>query len=132
MARDEEGKASLSQQEFVWLLCRWLSLHLTEAQIQYAAEVWRIPIETPDLDHKFREELIAIHTWMLGDYLLSVFPDKEKLYAMLDTVHYRVYESLATVPDIDYRTWKAMLARKWDGYYAAMVSTHQEGSFWKP
>ena len=112
------------------MLFQWLSLRLTEEEIQYAGKLWSIPENSLALRCKFREELMAIHTWMLADMLQTMFPDEEEFHAMLGAVLSQIYEHLANATDVDYGTWGLSLTAKWNGYSAAMPSTHQQGPLW--
>ena len=79
---------------------------------------------------KFKEELLAIQTWILVDACQVMFPNRDVLYPLLDSVHSLVYEQLAGSVDIDYRTWGMSLAKKWDEYNAAMAS-NPKSPFWE-
>jgi len=128
---DADGKQTLSREEFAFVLFEWLALRLTEEKIQWTASLCQITTWTPELRRKFREELIAIQTWMLVDMLQPMLPDKDELLSIVDAVHSQVYEHLAQPVNVDYRTWGASLTKKWDEYNAAMACKHQQGPLWE-
>ncbi len=125
--KDVDGKTILSRDELAGLLYQyWLSLRLSEAEMQETAEQWHISTWTPELRRKFRQELVAIHTWMLADACQALLLDPDQIRSLLNSVCWEVYQHLAETKELDYPTWGESLANRWDEYTAAMT----EGAVW--
>ncbi len=123
-------KLRVSTGEFAEVLYRWLSLSITEKEINEKAKDFGFKtIKSEDTDKVFTE-MLAYNMWLIVFSCEAVIEDEYKSNECLDIFHRYVYEGHFYDKEQNFLNWQQSLLQKYDEYYKARETEHPSTPSW--
>ena len=123
-------RQKVSKGQFAEVLYHWLSLNITEKEINEKAKDFGFKIRNDNDFNNIFAELLVFNMWLIVYTCEAVFNDKYKRNECLDIFHRFVYERHFYEKGQDFWSWMKLVLQKYQEYYTARETEHPSTPLW--